>query len=522
MSVHHSSGIPRRKSFIQPDVNPFVHTVNLTVLQKCQVALMSVTLAPIRIVAVFVTFLFTWLIGCLVTLGVQIGDKNPVGHIRLALFQSLRVLGRLILFIVGFHWINVKGTRVAVDKAPILVVAPHSSMFDVLISFVYGPSSSGVSRAENFSIFGIGTLLKAFQPVLVSRTDPDSRQKTVQEICRRSVEMKGHWPQIVIYPEGTCTNRKSLITFKSGAFIPGVPVQPVVLQYLNKVDTYSWTWNGPSGLTLLWLTLCQWNNSVQVQFLPVYQPNIEEQQNPSLFANNVRMLMADILDLPCTDHTFEDCRLMREAENLNMPMETGLIEFTKLNRKLGMNLDALKGRLQEFSMLAQQQPDKMLNIDNFAKSLNVPVTEALEDLFKLYDRNESGLIDFREYVIGLSLVSKPAVTSETVQLAFKVFDTDGDGFISAQEFIKVMSATFGDDFNGKKIFNEITRINPERVSYEEFYDFAIQRPEYAKLFVWYYDMQQDEFVKKQEDEEPNASGSVLTYRQHSKLKTVDQ
>ena len=34
----------------------------------------------------------------------------------------------------------------------------------------------------------------------------------------------------------------------------------------------------------------------------------------------------------------------------------------------------------------------------------------------------SGHIDFREYVIGMSMISEPAGNEETVQLAFKLFD----------------------------------------------------------------------------------------------------
>lgn len=35
-------------------------------------------------------------------------------------------------------------------------------------------------------------------------------------------------------------------------------------------------------------------------------------------------------------------------------------------------------------------------------------------------KNGSGVIDFREYVIGMSLISQAAVTEKTVKLAFKV------------------------------------------------------------------------------------------------------
>ena len=46
---------------------------------------------------------------------------------------------------------------------------------------------------------------------------------------------------MLIFPEGTCTNQKAIITFKNGAFYPGLPIQPVVVRYRWKWvlgDTY--------------------------------------------------------------------------------------------------------------------------------------------------------------------------------------------------------------------------------------------------------------------------------------------
>ena len=41
----------------------------------------------------------------------------------------------------------------------------------------------------------------------------------------------GPWrQQTLIFPEATCTNGKALITFRCGAFSPGVPVQPVAVR----------------------------------------------------------------------------------------------------------------------------------------------------------------------------------------------------------------------------------------------------------------------------------------------------
>jgi hypothetical protein len=82
--------------------------------------------------------------------------------------------------------------------------------------------------------------------VYVWRDDPNSRQNTIKEIVRRATSTDG-WQQVLIFPEGTCSNRTGLITFKPGAFYPGVPIQPVCIRYPNRLDTLSWTWQGPGA-----------------------------------------------------------------------------------------------------------------------------------------------------------------------------------------------------------------------------------------------------------------------------------
>ncbi|EMP42579.1 Lysophosphatidylcholine acyltransferase 1 [Chelonia mydas] len=108
-----------------------------------------------------------------------------------------------------------------------------------LLQSMLSPIDSGTQAAREASPVDTArcrhlALIKYIRPVFVSRSDQDSRRKTVEEIKRRA-QSDGKWPQIMIFPEGTCTNRSCLITFKPGAFIPGVPVQPVVLRYPNKL-----------------------------------------------------------------------------------------------------------------------------------------------------------------------------------------------------------------------------------------------------------------------------------------------
>jgi lysophosphatidylcholine acyltransferase/lyso-PAF acetyltransferase len=74
------------------------------------------------------------------------------------------------------------------------------------------------------------------QPIYVKRESHESRTQTIQDILDRA-KSTDTWPQIFIFPEGTCTNGKVMIDFKPGAFYPGVPVQPVLIRYPNKIDT---------------------------------------------------------------------------------------------------------------------------------------------------------------------------------------------------------------------------------------------------------------------------------------------
>uniref|UniRef100_A0A5F9DCN0 EF-hand domain-containing protein n=1 Tax=Oryctolagus cuniculus TaxID=9986 RepID=A0A5F9DCN0_RABIT len=319
----------------------------------------------------------------------------------------LKAIMRAMWFAGGFHWVAVKGRRALPTEAAVLTLAPHSSYFDAIP--VTMTMSSIVMKAESRDIPIWGTLIRYIRPVFVSRSDQDSRRKTVEEIRRRA-QSKGAWPQIMIFPEGTCTNRSCLITFKPGAFIPGVPVQPVVLRYPNKLV---------GVLKILWLTLCQFHNQVEIEFLPVYSPSEEEKRDPALFASNVRRVMAEALGVSVTDYTFEDCQLALAEGQLRLPADTCLLEFARLVRGLGLKPERLERDLDKYWERAETRLRGKVSLAQFAECLEVAVSPVLEDLFALFDEGGAGEVDLREFVVALSVVCRPSRTLDTIQLAFK-------------------------------------------------------------------------------------------------------
>nr|XP_034975254.1 lysophosphatidylcholine acyltransferase 2 [Zootoca vivipara] len=481
--------LPRQQSLASPLViNPFVQETRLDAKDKSLAFLFGLILVPLRVLCMLFILLVAWPFAVLATSCTpEKGTKPLLGWQRRVCYASLTLLGRALFFVMGFR-VKVKGEVASPEEAPILTAAPHSSFFDGIVCVLAGLPST-VSRQENLSVPILGRILSALQPVVVSRVDPDSRKNTIKEITRRATSGE-QWPQVLIFPEGTCTNRSCLITFKQGAFIPGVPVQPVLLRYPNKLDTVTWTWQGYNFKEALVLTLCQLFTKVEVEFLPVYIPSEEEKKDPVLFASGVRNKMARALDVATTDHTYEDCRLMISAGQLTLPMEAGLVEFTKISKKLNLKWDSIREQLDQFAAVASTSKGGRIGIEEFANYLKLPVSDALEQLFALFDRNGDGTIDFREYVIGLTVVCNPANTEQTIQMAFQLFDVDEDGIINEDEFSLIMRSALGlPSLDVSNLFKEIDADNSKKLSYEEFKDFALKHPEYAKLFTTYLELQ---------------------------------
>ncbi|XP_051527452.1 lysophosphatidylcholine acyltransferase 1 [Myxocyprinus asiaticus] len=458
--------------------NPFVHELRFTPLQKLKIAVMTVTLFPVRLLFAAFMMLLAWPFAFVATVGCSEDAVEPLCWWRWLVDLALKAIMRAMWFSGGFHWVCVKGRPALPSEAPILTMAPHSSYFDAIP--VTMTMASIVMKAESKNIPVWGTLVKFIRPVFVSRSDQDSRRKTVEEIRRRACSA-GDWPQIMIFPEGTCTNRSCLISFKPGAFIPGVPVQPVLLRYPNEMDTISWTWQGPGAFKILWLTLCQLHNFVEIEYLPTYTPSEEEKRDPALFANNVRRIMAKALGLPIMDYSFEDCQLAMAKGPLRLPRHTCLLEFSRLVRRLGLKTGVTDEVLYEEATRARKMSGTRLDAEGFAQYINQPMNEAVQDIFSLF--KEHGEMDVREYVIALSVVCRPFRYLETIKLAFRMFEAQEDGAVVEDELAVILKTALGvGDVTVSDLFRAIDCQDKGKITFDDFFRFMEKCPDFVKQY----------------------------------------
>ncbi|XP_027725878.1 lysophospholipid acyltransferase LPCAT4 isoform X2 [Vombatus ursinus] len=347
-----------------PPPNPFVHELHLSRLQRVKFCLLGALLAPIRVLLAFLVLFLLWPFAWLQVAGLTEEQlQEPITRWRKTICHSgVLGLSRLLFFLLGFLRIRVRGHRASCLEAPVLVAAPHSTFFDPIV-LLPCDLPKVVSRAENLSVPVIGALLRFNQAILVSRHDPASRRKVVEEVRRRATS-KGKWPQVLFFPEGTCSNKKALLKFKPGAFIAGVPVQPVLIRYPNSLDTTTWAWRGPGVLKVLWLTASQPCSLVDVEFLPVYQPSPEESSNPTLYANNVQRVMAQALGIPATECEFVGNLPVTVVGQLKVALEPQLWELGKVLRKAGLSPGCVDAG-------AEPGRSRMVSKEEFAKQLQL-------------------------------------------------------------------------------------------------------------------------------------------------------
>lgn len=258
----------------------------------------SLILVPLRLALAlcitFISYVLVKIFGPPVTEDTLANFEAPIipsWRRRIVVFAT-KLMGRILLISLGF-W-TIEGTDDEhfnpSEAAKATIVSNHSSLADpCLLAYLFAPSF--VAKTFVYKIPGVGRVGAAQHAFYIDRMH-GTKVSVAEKLSQRQklVEQSdGALPQIAIFPEGTTTNGEHLLKFRTGAFVAGTPIVPVLIRY-------SYHWFSPSYESIKTLPyvlglMSQFALHVRYHRLPVYYPSEAEKESPTLYAANVYALM---------------------------------------------------------------------------------------------------------------------------------------------------------------------------------------------------------------------------------------
>ncbi|EFJ47621.1 hypothetical protein VOLCADRAFT_91941 [Volvox carteri f. nagariensis] len=311
----------KAKAFIRRDLYGSYCNNVIPLASQLRLAVLSITLLPIKLLACLLCVLSFYLV-------VVFGNtlfREPFKTKYMAFWGKFWT--RALLYCLGFwsiSWVYVNPDGSSSLKPPSGLkerrfggyVSNHCSWIDIVL-YMSRLFPSFVAKKEVSTLPLIGPISKAMQCMFVDREarlaalgdkgeggGQGTSQLVRDRMLRKFKDTSTELPML-LFPEGTTTNNLYVMPFKRGAFIAGVPVQPLVLKY-DTSGRFSPTWDSMPGHFHIFLVLTELSFRVTCYVLPLYEPSEAEKADPALYADNVRQMMVKYSKIPACEDTYAD------------------------------------------------------------------------------------------------------------------------------------------------------------------------------------------------------------------------
>lgn len=132
--------------------------------------------------------------------------------------------------------------------------------------------------------------------------------------------------------------------------------------------------------------------------------------------------------------------------------------------------------------------------DEFMSIPGVSANPLAARIMEVFDTDNSGDVDFQEFITGLSIFSGRGSKDDKLNFAFKIYDIDKDGYISNGELFIVLKIMVGSNLEDAQLQQIVDRTIMEndsdgdgRLDFQEFKN-AIETTEVIKSLTLKYDV----------------------------------
>lgn len=406
-------------------------------------------------------------------------DKdNPMPKWRCRLMWVTRLVTRGILFSFGYHWIKRKGKPAPREIAPI-IVSNHVSYIDPIFYF-YEFFPTIVASDSHDSMPFVGTIIRAMQVIYVNRFTPSSRKHAISEIKRKAG--CNRFPRVLLFPEGTTTNGRSLISFQLGAFIPGYAIQPVVVRYPHV--HFDQSWGNISLAKLMFRMMTQFHNFMEIEFLPVVPPLENQKENAVRFAEKTAHAMCRALNVVQTSHAFGDVMLLAKAlESKKENPSLYMVEMASVETLY--HISSFEA-VQFLEIFLSMNPDNSghIGMNDFLRVMRLKHCCLSEKIFRFLDVKSTGRITFKQFLVGSSHILKQPLFRRACEVAFTICDANANRYITQQELGDAILPAIPDinEDETLEVFKLFDKDNDGKISKDDFMTCLRRNPLLISLF----------------------------------------
>merc|ERR1712002_673037 len=170
-------------------------------------------------------------------------------------------------------------------------------------------------------------------------------------------------------------------------------------------------------------------------------------------------------------------------------------DISALAKSSGLDEDQVK---QAFDSFIAEHPDGKMRPKDFREMMEkaLPKKDASKmekHVFRIYDSNNDGYIDFTEFMLIFFLMSDGS-PQEVLTKIFRVFDVNSDGTITQKEMTKLIKDMYSllkeedpnlaaRDLVAKSAFAEMDKNEDGKVTTAEFIDACLSKEEFSKMLA---------------------------------------
>lgn len=151
-------------------------------------------------------------------------------------------------------------------------------------------------------------------------------------------------------------------------------------------------------------------------------------------------------------------------------------------------------RLRKRFMKLDRDSSGSIDKDEFMSIPGVSANPLAARIMEVFDTDNSGDVDFQEFITGLSIFSGRGSKDDKLNFAFKIYDIDKDGYISNGELFIVLKIMVGSNLEDAQLQQIVDRTIMEndsdgdgRLDFQEFKN-AIETTEVIKSLTLKYDV----------------------------------